>query len=433
MKKRFLLLFCCFLVFFIILGSNSVLGKTKISLWGGFPEQATFFEKVAKDYQESHPNVELTILTSNLRDFEQKLAITIPSNTTSDIIQVHPGYITKFIKAGYMPPNPPDINAVLKKDGSYFQSVIDTLTYKNETFGIPIFVGTRPVMFWNKKMFAEAGLTSAPKNWDEVISYVKKLAKYDENGNLIRSGISLRLSGAGSGVTQKWAYWLYSAGGTIIEEFPGEKYRANYDNEAGRAALKFYIDLLYKYHVDDHKIKHDAEAFALELTAMFTRESWVIGYMRQYAPDVEFDTELLPSYIRAGTLDNTQNLYVTKSCKNPEIAWDFIKFTLQPKYQKYLFETVGWLPARNDVDYSDVFEKNPQYLNFVKFPKNYKFYYEIPIGCFDEIQTRLAEILVDAFLDKTLLDNPEGIAETIHQAAEETNSILKDNNLYYEE
>jgi multiple sugar transport system substrate-binding protein len=433
MKKRLTFLFWFVLLLCVILESSVVLGKTTISLWAGYTETKPFFEKAAKDYQESHPNVEIKITTYELRDLEQKFAVTFPSNTVGDIIQTHVGNVSRYIEAGLIPPNPPDIDAALKKKGSYLSTLIDILTYKNDTFGLPMFVGTREVIFWNKTMFAEAGLPGAPTNWDEVISYAQKLAQYDKEGNLTRSGISLRLTGGGSGLTSKFALWLYPAGGTIIKKYPDGKWRDDYDNEAGRDTLKLHIDLLYKYHVDDHKIKHDTEAFALGLTAMFIRESSVIGYMKEYAPQVEYDTALLPSYKRVGTLDNAQNLYVTKACKNPEIAWDFIKFMLQPKYQQYLLETVGWLPARLDVDFSSVLEKNPQYRNFVKFPENYEFYYESSIPCYDEIATRLAQRLEDAYLDQTLLDNPEGIAKVIHEAAEETNNILKENNIYHED
>ena len=431
MKKRSIFLFWCVLILCVILGSSIVLAETKLSLWGGYPEMVPFYEKVAKDYQESHPDVEVGILAFNLRDFEQKLSATIPTDTVADIVGISTYAMRKFIEAGFIPSNPPDIDAMLK-GGSYSQFAINALTYRDHTFGIPLFRG-RQVMFWNKKMFAEAGLTRAPKNWDEVIDYSQKLAQYDEQGNLTRSGISLRLSGAGSGVAEKWWFWLYPAGGTILEKYPDGKYRAGYDNEAGREALKLYIDLVYKYHVDDLKVKHDSEAFALGLTAMFTRESWVVGYMQQYAPQVEYDTAPLPSDKRAGTIENLVNLHVTRPCKNPEVAWDFIKFMLQPEYQKYLCETVGWLSARDDVDYSAVYEKIPQYRSFLEVPENFEFFGYEPIVCGDEIMTRLAERLVDAYLDQSLLDNPEGIARVIHEAAEETNNILKENELYHEE
>ena len=35
-----------------------------------------------------------------------------------------------------------------------------------------------------------------------------------------------------------------------------------------------------------------------------------------------------------------------------------------------------------------------------------------------------------AYQDKSLLDNPAGITKAIHEAAEETNGILKENKLY---
>ncbi len=415
----------------VFLSSAVAFGSTKLSLWSGFPEMVPFYEKVAKDYQELHPDVEVEVLAYDLRDFEQKLSVTIPTDTVADMIEISNYAIRKFVEAGFIPPNPPDIDAMLK-GGSYSQFAIGQSAYGDDTYGIPLFRG-RKVMFWNKAMFAEEGLPGAPTNWDEVIDYSQKLARHDEQGNLTRSGISLRISGGGSGVAEKWWLWLYPAGGTIIEKYPDGKYRDGYDNEAGREALKLYIDLLYKYHVDDHKIKHDTEAFALGLTAMFTRESWVVGYMQQYAPDIEYDTAPLPRYKRSGTLEDFNNLHVTRTCKNPEIAWDFIKFMLQPEYQIYLFETVGWLPARDDIDYSPVYEKIPQYRSFLEVPEDFEFYSSEPIACLDEIMTKLAERLVDAFLDQSLVDNPEGIAKVIHEAAEETNNILKGNDLYHEE
>jgi len=46
------------------------------------------------------------------------------------------------------------------------------------------------------------------------------------------------------------------------------------------------------------------------------------------------------------------------------------------------------------------------------------------------VAPKLAERLVKAYQDKSLLDNPTGVAKVIHEAAEETNEILKENKLY---
>lgn len=410
----------------LLLGAASMAGAGAVTLnvWSGYPEMQPFYQKVAADYTALHPNVKINILTHPLREFEQKLSTTIPAGTVAEVVEISTYAMQKFIETGWVPPNPPEIDAFVRSK-VYNRFVVPNLSYQGKTYGVPLFQG-RQVMFWNRKMFREAGLGHAPTNWDEVIAYARKLARYDTAGNLTRSGISLRLSGGGSGVAEKWWFWLYPAGGTIIEQTPDGKYRAGYNNEAGRDALKLYVDLVNKYRVDDPAIKHDAEAFALEQTAMFTRESWVVGYMRDNAPKVEYDTAPLPRYRRAGTIMNLVNLYVTQTARDPEVAWDFVKFTVQPKYQQMLAGMVGWLPVREDVDYTPVVQQAPQYKAFLELPEGYDLFWYLPIAPFDEVMTRLAERwLVPNFVNRSLVDNDEGIARVIDGAARETNSILQ--------
>lgn len=402
--------------------------RVNLLLWTGYPEMVPFYEKVAKDYEDLHPDVKIDVAAFGLRDFERKLSMAIPSGTESDIMQVSTYAIRKFVEAGYIPKNPPSINTFLKS-GAFRTYIVQGNIYKEDFYGLPIYQGMK-VMYWNKTMFAEAGLTHSPKTWEELINYSQKLAKYDGRGNLVRSGISLRLSGAGSGVAEKWWCFLISAGRTVVEETPNGKYHNGYNNEAGRDALKLYIDLLYKYGVDNYTIKHDAEAFALEKTAMFEREGWVVGYIKEHAPEMQYDTALLPRYRRAGTVGGWENLFVSKSCKDPEVAWDFVQFMEKPEYMKHLLLEIGWQPCRIDVDYEDIYKIVPQYRALMEVPEGYLVLAYPPIKPVDEIYTKLAERLVAAYLRKDLLDNPRGLAKVIADAAEETDSILKEAGLY---
>jgi hypothetical protein len=90
-------------------------------------------------------------------------------------------------------------------------------------------------------------------------------------------------------VAAKWWYFLKSAGGELFEECTPKsgKYRAGYDNAAGRDTLKLYIDSLYKHKIHEPKLKQDAEGFANQQAAMFVRESWLVGYMKKNAPAVQ--------------------------------------------------------------------------------------------------------------------------------------------------
>jgi len=281
-------------------------------------------------------------------------------------------------------------------------------------------------------MFQEAGLSGPPKTFTEMAEYAKKLAK-TENGSLVRSGHSLRLSGQGSGVAEKFWFVLYPMGGNIIQEGKEKgKYHAAYDNDAGSKALKYYIDAVHVDKWDSHAIKHDADAFELEKTAMFFRESWVIGDIAKKAPNLKYDTAPVPADVRWGRITNPVNLYVTRSCKNPDAAWDFAIFMNDPKNLVWLLDNVGWLPVRQDVDLNPIFAKKPQFKAFVMNDPKYEEYGYFIIACFDEIMTKFAERLVAAYLDKSLANNPEGIAKVVAAAANETNEILKKAKLYSE-
>ncbi len=404
----------------------------KLSLWSGYPEMEPLFKHAAAEYKKLHPNVDIDVLTHPLREYEQKLSATIPSNTAADVLDVSGYALQKFVEAGFIPKTPASLETFVKKAGRYTDFTKQSMTYKNTLYGVPFFQG-KTALYWNVDMFKAAGLTRAPKTYAEMAEYAKKRAVYDKNGNRVRSGHSLRLSGQGSGLAEKWWFVLFPMGGTIIE--PGKeagKYHAGYNNDAGRKALTYYIDAVYKDKWDSFKIKHDAEAFELEQTAMFLRESWVIGDIAQKAPKLNYATAPVPSDMRAGRITNLQNLYVAKSCKNPDVAWDFVEFLVNDDNQRWMLDNVGWLPSRQDVDFTEILARKPQLKGFVEMPSGFQEYGYVPIAAFDELLTKLAERLAMAYLDPSLEGNPKAIAKVISDAAEETNAILAKAKLFGE-
>ena len=407
-------------------GVGEAAKKVELIFWLGYPEEEPVFARAIKDYEVLHPDVEIKIASFQVREQEQKLSMGLPVGKAADMFDNNKQFMTRFIEAGFIQPSPPEVNNFGKSASPVFY---ERNLLRGNYYGLPWHTGGK-VMFWNKTMFKEAALPGPPETWGDLIYFSQKLAKYDPAGNLTRSGISLRLSGAGSGVGQKFGIFLLGAGGALIEETPSGKYHNGYDNVAGRDTLQLHIDLVHKYHVDDYTIKHDSEAFALELTAMFEREGWVIGYMREHAPQVDFDTAQVPKFRRKATICGVNNLYVSNACEYPEIAWDFLLFAEKPEYMKYMFLDIGWPPARIDISYEDVYKKVPQYRAFVEFPQDMLLWDYPAISPLDEIETKFAERLVAAFRRSDLVDNPQGIAEVIADAAKETDELLKKAGLY---
>ncbi|MEO8228600.1 MAG: extracellular solute-binding protein [Chloroflexota bacterium] len=394
-----------------------------LNVWGGYPELDPVYTKAGAAYKAIHPNVDFVVFSTDLRGFEQKLTTALPSKTAGDVVVRTTNFLARFIDQGLIVPPPDDLKTFVKS-GAFVQAVVDDATYKNEVWGVPIFNGGT-ALYYNTDMLAEAGLSGPPTSMDMIIEYAKKLAKLDASGNVERAGLSLRLSGQGSGVAEKFWILLLQYGKTIVAQGADGKWAADYNGPEGAKLLGMYMDFL-KNKVDSPNIDHDAKAFETKAAAMFARESWVVADIATNAPDLvgHYGSVSLP----VGDLGGGEYAHVPAASPNQACAWDFIKFLTDQPQQLDLVTTAGWLPARADLDLTEFLKANPGYEGFLKKPAGIKTTLAPPIPEWDEIETKLATHLVDAYADyANIAGNTTKIQSLLDEWAAETNAILKAN------
>ena len=403
-------------------------GSKALNIWSGYPEMKPYYERVAAEFTKTHPDVKVEILTHPLREFEQKLSATIPAKTVAEIIEISLYANQKFIEAGLMPKNLPEMTDFAKANYPDFN--VKLMTDKDgNMYGLPLFWGSSGI-YYNKKMYAEAGITELPKTMDQLEEASTKVARRDGT-NVTRAGFSFRKSGGGSGIAEKWWIMAYPHGATILEKTPSGKFHAGYANEGGVRTLKRYVDGLYKHRYDTFNLKADAEGFQLEQHAAFQRETWVIGDTAKKAPQLEYDAFTIPTDRRSGLLVGASNLYITQAAQDPKLAWEFIQESQKQEHLLAMLDEIGWVPLRQQgFDSSSVVAKKPQLKAFLSYADSVeRFNYE-PIAEFDEIMTKLAERLSAAYLDESLVDNTAGMQRVLDDAAKETNDILRRANRY---
>jgi multiple sugar transport system substrate-binding protein len=402
-----------------------------INVWTGYPELEPLYKNVAQTFNQTYPKVSVEVLSSTLREMEQKLSTAVSAGQGPEVFDIGPNIIVKFIDGNLADPLPPDVDQYVKS-GIYSKFTLDYLTYNGKLYGIPLLDGGRDGVYYNKAMFKEAGLDKPPATFDEMMDMAKKLVKTDASGNITRSGMSLRLSGQGSGIAEKFWFILRNYGGDpVVQAQDGTHWHNGYDNDAGRQTLQYYIDAVHKFHVDDQKVKHDAEAFETESTAMFIRESWVIGEVAQKNPKLDYSVAPMPKGpARWDTMAQPWGIYVNKTASDQALAYEFTKAATSKDAGLFQTKSSGWISPRQDIDWAALTREIPQYDVFVNPPKDIGFYAYPKFPAFDEILTKMADRLTNAYLDASLKDNPDGIAKTIKDMAAETDSILKQANLY---
>lgn len=401
-----------------------------LNVWDGYAETDPVWQAAGVAFNKIHPNVTVTTFSTDLRGFEQKLTTALPSNTAGDIVIRTTNFLSRFIDQGMLQPLPDDIKTAITTSG-YPKAALKDNFYANNYWGMPLFVGGTAV-FYNTDMYTAAGITTPPTTFQDLIDNAKKTYKVDASGQTTTSGWSLRLSGQGSGVAEKFWILLVQQGKTLLREAPegSGKYVADYNGPEGVKLFQMYVDFL-RDGIDSQNIDHDAAAFEKKVTAQFLRESWVVADIAKNAPDLvgHYATVAPP----VGDIYSSESAFVPTSAAHPDCSWEFIRFLREPAQQVNLMEVSGWTPAREDLgaDLDTFLAKAPQYAAWFKKPANFNLVLTPSIPEFDEIETKLATHLVAGYADyKNLAGNPDKIQQLLNTWADESNQILKDNGHY---
>jgi multiple sugar transport system substrate-binding protein len=393
----------------------------KLTVWSGYPELEPFYRHVADGMKAKFPNLEVSVEAIPLREHEKRVALALASGGNSALVlELSTADATRYLNNDLLPKAPADVAAFVSAPANFSGFFRDSASLGGDVYGVPLFHG-QVSLFYNLDMFKAAGLTKPPATMDEYDAYAEKLTQRDAAGKATVSGWSMRLSGGGQGVAEKFWINMFQYGGNILSRTGDGKWKVTLADEAGRKALKQYLVNVHKTKTVSPEMPADAEAFERGQTAMFIRESWVIGDIAKKAPKLSYATASLPR----GSMSVPVNLYVSAKGAEADAAWAFTLAAAEPDNQIWMLKNVGWLPSRADIDYSAVTAAVPAFAAFVQNPKNYDVFAVPALDASEEILTKVAARLVTAFADAKLADDDKAIDATLLAAETEANTILK--------
>jgi len=158
-------------------------------------EGKDYYDKVAADFEAANPGVKIDVNAMQHEDMVTKLSAAMQSGDMPDIyMERGGGELVGHVNAGVTKDlSDAAADTIAKLGGSVTSFQVD-----GKTYALPFSMGV--VGFWyNKALFADAGITEAPKTWSEMYSAIDKLKA---------AGITPISVGAGEG----WPaahYWYY--------------------------------------------------------------------------------------------------------------------------------------------------------------------------------------------------------------------------------
>jgi multiple sugar transport system substrate-binding protein len=229
-------------------------------------------------------------------------------------------------------------NSSVIKAENYFEGPLNSVSWDGKLFGIPKYTDTIGV-FYNKDLFAKAGITEPPKTWAQLTEYAEKLT--DPANNVYGATFSAR---AGEEGTFQFLPIIQMSGG-------------GYDNVNTDGAAEV-LDL-WKKMIDNGWASKDVLSlgqwdstgtFNSGNAAMAISGPWEVDRMVE---DAKFDwgVALLPTITEGGDRSSALGGFdwgIMSTTKHPDEAFRALEYFAAQDNR--IFEEFGSIPARSDIE-----------------------------------------------------------------------------------
>jgi multiple sugar transport system substrate-binding protein len=325
-------------------GSGSGADKSTVTLWmypviGDQAAGQAFWAKIEKDFEAGNAAVDLKIDQQPWEGRQEKITTALASKKGFDLVVLGPDQIPQYAQQGVLAPLD-DVVAAGK--ASFLPSALTALSVEGKLYGVPIYQTiTAPI--YNKKAFADAGVTEFPQTWEAMKAAAPKLAA-DKIAVLDYPGapeVSLN---------QSFYPLLWGNGGTV---FAADGKTVAFNDPAGVEALQFLLDLQKLGGLPENAAtkKNDIEGGAL-----------AGGKTAVYHAATALQADQLGAAIGADNvgiglpLENTKKvafgipggLVLAKHSPNAEAAKKFAAYLSSAKVSADLAKESGFFPARTD-------------------------------------------------------------------------------------
>ena len=293
--------------------------------------------------------------STNIKD---KFTTAALSGSGPDIVSLdNAGWTADLAAMGLLMPIDDKIGSLRNE---FIDDALKTNIFQGKCYGVPWYINNM-VMYYNKTLFARAGIAGPPTNWTELQEAVRKLTAIG------KYGLNFPIGSPG-GYTI--AAFLLQNGNQIIDTSSAEP-KVVFNSLSGVEALTYVTDLYIKYKGMPESVKSTLSwdqlfaPFIQEDVGIVFSGDWAIAPFAAGNPNLNYGIAPLPTGKNAATILGGYNLAINKNSKNIDQAWDFIRWLSQRERSRLLAQ-YSRIHARKDVVNSELVKEQPVYEIFVQ-------------------------------------------------------------------
>ncbi|HEU5348148.1 MAG TPA: sugar ABC transporter substrate-binding protein, partial [Ktedonobacterales bacterium] len=303
--------------------------------WSSSPAEDALVQKGFDNFTKKYPNIH--VKWSPIPDaYDTKMRANVASGNVADVFYLQPPMAQQYIPAGKLLNLSPYMARDKVDASTYYSSLLQPFDCADGTvYGIPKDWNTLGLVY-NKTMVQKAGL-SDPSTW--TWTDLQKAAQTLTQGNV--KGIALPPDASRMGA------FLFADGGQMLSS---DGKSVAFDNQAGIDAATFYTS----FEKDktgatpkDLGAGWDGEAFGKQQVAMTIEGGWLIPFMAQTYPNVQYGIVPLPKTVsgQQGNLIFTNAWAAYAKTAHPDAAWKLIQYMTGSEYQTEVLHAGFALPT----------------------------------------------------------------------------------------
>ncbi|MGG1637935.1 ABC transporter substrate-binding protein [Paenibacillus sp. NRS-1760] len=317
--------------------------------WGASPEEQDLLNQTLKEFEAKYPNVKVNyeVIADQYMDVIKTRLI---GGEGPDVFYLDAFEAPALIERNVL--EPLDSYVTPEFDVADFeQPMVDAFKQDGVSYGFPKDFSTL-AMFYNKKDFAEAGITAPPTTWDELKEAAVKLTK-KEGDKTVRFGFGVAPELA------RQMFMIQAFGGKVADENGNAAF-------AAPDALKG-LQLVTDMHNADKSSGEPKEVgagwggemFGQGKASIVFEGNWAIPFLESNYKDLDYGTAELPTVNgKQGTMAFTVAYVMNKQSKKKEAAWQLISFLTGKEGMKTWTSKGFALPTRKSVSQELGYDKD---------------------------------------------------------------------------
>ena len=288
-------------------------------------------------FTASRPGVEVEWIDKKGPEVPVYYATQLAAGTPPDIIDIQGALGLEYAAQGALADLTPRFTDAAIKD-RYDKDYLSNWVFEGKNYMVPYYV-SKTLLFWNKTRFKEAGLDKPPANFDEILAAADKIKGGEKTGMLT--------------LNFDWLYWplmMMNGVDLLSKDLKTPTFKtAKAEEVVGKLAAATKSGAINPISWTGRWVEPN-EAFATGNVGMLQAHAPAFFWIKGKGPWINGETLGAAQMPGNWATPNSHGLGISKGSKQPELAWDFVKYLTDSEVALQFSRVASVLTGNKTVD-----------------------------------------------------------------------------------